>query len=377
VNRGAIARRSSISMDGRTESGPLPRADRWIGLPASPTWLAWFGKPYAELVRPSMGGHITAEIDGALFVRMGTEPMNADQLAERFPPLPTNLVAHRINQPPEWFPQGSYTLTSGPPSQPAEEIPPIGAEAPLAIDLLRSVLAGLELIFSGVGILPWRDRMRAALDEPDAAATADAYLRLSAGSASGTFHDLTISLFNRHSVTEDQEPWINELLTTFQSIGLLAARTVSEGGAAAALGITVEEAAASHPHIEGDVPPRTRIHVAGMHCTTCDSRFMLDSSTDWSAARRWSLSAAPARIASGRSASLVAAAFSPGADPATRASVADVRPAIHRLKLPEIRLPYNRSDRGPTDRCPVCGAETWTPIYWQLEGDPPALVPLS
>ena len=50
VNRGVIAKRGTMSMDHRTETGPLPRSDRWVGLPASPTWLAWFGNPYAELV---------------------------------------------------------------------------------------------------------------------------------------------------------------------------------------------------------------------------------------------------------------------------------------------------------------------------------------
>ncbi len=377
VERGVIAKRSSFSADYLTEVSPMPRADRWIGLPASPTWLAWFGKPYAELVRPSVAGHITAETDGALFLRMGPEPMNADELADRFPPLPTNLITHRKSQPAEWFPNGSYTLTAGPPSQPAEEIPPVTAGAPLAIDLLRSVLEGLNQLFAEAEIVHWRDRVRAALDAPDAASTADAYLSLSGGSAAGTFHDLIISLFNRHAVTERQEPWINELLTTFQSIGLQAARAISDGGPSAMLPTGVEEAAARHAHIEGDVPPRTRIHVTGMRCTTCDSRFMLDSAIDWAAATRWSLFTAPARIATGRSASLVTAAFDPDADPAARAEVAGVRPAIDELKLPAIRLPYNRPDRGPNDHCTVCGADTWVPIRWQLDGDPPKLVPLQ
>ena len=141
--------------------------------------------------------------------------------------------------------------------------------------------------------------------------------------------------------------------------------------------MSVEDAAARHAHVGEEVPPRTRMHVTGMRCTTCDTRFMLDSSSDWAAARRWSLFTAPARIAARRSASLVAAAFNSATDPATRASIADVLPAVRKLKLAEIRLPYNRSDRGPTDLCPVCGAETWTPIRWQLEGDPPTLVPFA
>lgn len=258
-----------------------------------------------------------------------------------------------------------------------QEIPPIGPGAPLAVDLLRTVLEGLELLLAGVGIAGWRDAMRTVLDQPGAAETADAYLRLSAGSASGTFHDLTISLYNGHRVTEDQEPWVNELLATFQSIGLLAARAISDGGASAPMPTSVEEAAARHAHVGEDVPPRTRMHVNGMRCTTCDTRFMLDSSIDWTAARRWSLFTAPARIATQRSASLVAAAISPATDPDTRASIGDMRLAVRSLKLPEIRLPYNRADRGPTDPCPVCGAVTWTPVTWQLEGDPLTVKPVS
>ncbi len=377
VNRRAIAGRSSISSDYLTETGPLPRADRWIGLPASPTWLAWFGKPYAALVRASLSNHITAETDGAIFLRMGSEPLNADELADRFPPLPTSLVAHRINQPASWVPRGSYTLTAGPPSQPAAEIPPIGAEEPLAIDLLRSVLEGLELLFGQAGIVGWRDRVRSVREQPDAGSTAKAYSAMAGGSAAGTFHDLIISLFNGHQVTERQEPWINEMLSTFQSIGVLAARAVKDGGASARSPMSAAEAAALHPWSQTDAPPRTRIHVSGMRCTTCDGRFLLDTTLDSGAAKRWSLFTAPRRIASMRSASLVAAAFSPETDPATRASITDVRPAVQKLKLPEIRLPYNRPDRGPTDRCPVCGAETWTPINWRLEGDPPALVPFA
>ena len=109
----------------------MPRSDRWIGLPASPTWLAWFGKPYVDLVRPSVEGHVTAEVDGGLLVRLGPEPMNADQLAARFPPLPTSLIAHKIDQPAEGAPTGSYTLTDGPPSQPAEVIPRLSGDGNL------------------------------------------------------------------------------------------------------------------------------------------------------------------------------------------------------------------------------------------------------
>jgi hypothetical protein len=50
-------------------------------------------------------------------------PMDADQLADAFPPLPLPLIAHRMNKPPAWETSIRYTLTNGPPSQPAQEIP--------------------------------------------------------------------------------------------------------------------------------------------------------------------------------------------------------------------------------------------------------------
>lgn len=123
VHRDVLMKRGHDSADHRTETGSLPRADRWIGLPAGPTWLAWFGRPYADLVRSSVARQATSETDGALFLRLGSEPMDSDHLAGLFPPLPLPLIAHRINKPPAWEANVRYTLISGPPSQPAEQIP--------------------------------------------------------------------------------------------------------------------------------------------------------------------------------------------------------------------------------------------------------------
>ncbi|HTE65768.1 MAG TPA: hypothetical protein VK736_05875 [Candidatus Binatia bacterium] len=127
VERGIILNRGRLSYQANTtEAGPMPRADAWVGLPASPTWLAWFGPPYADAVRSALTGHPASETDAGFFVRKGTEPMNADQLADLFPPLPARLLARRREQPGAWLPGARYSLVSGPPSQPAEEIPPLG-----------------------------------------------------------------------------------------------------------------------------------------------------------------------------------------------------------------------------------------------------------
>jgi hypothetical protein len=126
VERGIILNRGRLSYQANTtEAGPMPRADAWVGLPASPTWLAWFGRAYAAAVRDVVAGHIASETDAGLFLRFGTQPKNADQLADLFPPLPSRLLARRREQTGAWLPDARYSLVSGAPSQPAEEIPPL------------------------------------------------------------------------------------------------------------------------------------------------------------------------------------------------------------------------------------------------------------
>jgi hypothetical protein len=123
LNRDAIMKRGRPLADSRTEWGPMPRADRWTGLPAAPTWLAWFGRPYANLVRPTLAGVATEEDVSGILLRLGTEPMHADDLADRFPPLPAELITHRLNRPAAWETNIRYTLVAGPPSQPAAVTP--------------------------------------------------------------------------------------------------------------------------------------------------------------------------------------------------------------------------------------------------------------
>ncbi len=123
VHRDVTLRRGRQSVNPRTETGPFPQALRWVGLPAAPTWIAWFGRPYTDLVRPSVTDFIALERDGGLLLRMGDEPMNSDQLAAVFPPLPLNLIARGRDRPPEWESRTRYTFSSDPPSHPAELIP--------------------------------------------------------------------------------------------------------------------------------------------------------------------------------------------------------------------------------------------------------------
>jgi hypothetical protein len=99
VERNVIARRS-LWYEASHEQVPMPNS--WFaGLPPVPTWLAWFGPAYAPHVAAAVAGHAESSIDGALFFHGGPEPMDTDELAARFPALPTALTFQtREDAPP-------------------------------------------------------------------------------------------------------------------------------------------------------------------------------------------------------------------------------------------------------------------------------------
>jgi hypothetical protein len=99
VVRNVICRRA-LGYDDRSEKLPLPIS--WFaGLPPIPTWLAWFGAPYAPLVADALRGHAEPAADGTYLYRGGPEPMDVDQLAGRFPALPAQLCSvERPDAPP-------------------------------------------------------------------------------------------------------------------------------------------------------------------------------------------------------------------------------------------------------------------------------------
>lgn len=123
LQRDMIVKRGRSSFDGRTESSPVPFASRWMGLPAAPTWLAWFGPPYAERVRSTVAPFIRREREGGLLVRLTREPADRDVLANLFPALPLELIARRKGKPAAWEPDVRYSFASGPPSELADLVP--------------------------------------------------------------------------------------------------------------------------------------------------------------------------------------------------------------------------------------------------------------
>ncbi len=124
VLRDAIMRRGRVGYDARSEVGPLPGSPWWVGLPALPTWLAWFGPPYRDLVATRLvGSTLMAPAPSAcLFLRCGPEPMDVDQLRGVFPNLPQDLLAGR--RPDSMASTTARaTILRLPPAHPAEVIP--------------------------------------------------------------------------------------------------------------------------------------------------------------------------------------------------------------------------------------------------------------
>lgn len=251
---------------------------------------------------------------------------------------------------------------------------------PLAADLLHSSLVGMDALFGRVRIGFWQEQARLLLELRDPEAMAAGYRRMSAGSAPGTLHDLIISELNRHPITEQQEPWVNDLLTTFQTIAGVAADAIARSGAKARIPVSLAEAARRYPwqqEVKPDLPNRDdNVHTYAFDCTTCGSRFLLDTAVASAASQRWAVRFAPQAIAANRSTELVSVAFDPDHDQKAQRAVQEVRPAADQLGLPEIRMPYNRPGHQPDDRCGVCGADTWKPVPLRLTGDPLRLVPM-
>lgn len=112
VQRNVIAKRS-LWYDDKSERLPMPSSS-FAGLPPVPTWLAWFGPPYAPHVADSVKDYAAHTADGAWLFRGGPEPMDVDELVTRFPSLPARLIF----KPREDAPPGEPRVVA------AEFIPP-------------------------------------------------------------------------------------------------------------------------------------------------------------------------------------------------------------------------------------------------------------
>ncbi len=90
VRRNALAKKKVI-LDHESENYQLQSQHWFMGLPPTPTWLAWFGPPYRKFlddVAPEC-----EERHGGLLLKTNKKPLNLDELKSVFPRLPGELQA--------------------------------------------------------------------------------------------------------------------------------------------------------------------------------------------------------------------------------------------------------------------------------------------
>jgi hypothetical protein len=95
VERNMVIYRSRIYIAHDSESISLQATDwshtKWLGIPRTPTWLVWYGGPYAKLLK-----HIAKENQtdsSAIFLRHGKEPVDTDTAKKKFPRIPEQFLA--------------------------------------------------------------------------------------------------------------------------------------------------------------------------------------------------------------------------------------------------------------------------------------------
>ena len=127
VLRNVIASGRSTAFDAESEGFPSGAIrGSWYGIPPTPTWMSWFGGPYTSLVRDALSGVQLIESSMGTFVRLGTEPLDLDQLRAVGVNFPDRLMAKHEIRPSIKLPNGREARILGADVKPAEFIPELG-----------------------------------------------------------------------------------------------------------------------------------------------------------------------------------------------------------------------------------------------------------
>ena len=98
VEGGIETKGRTLYFTGNSETYPLPRHNRWLGIPAVPTWLTWYGHPYSEAVLSACDNHITDRFDEGFMIRASEEPLGIRSLPKDTPDIPSELRAKMSEQ---------------------------------------------------------------------------------------------------------------------------------------------------------------------------------------------------------------------------------------------------------------------------------------
>ena len=130
VESGIETKGRTLYFTGSSETYPLPRHSRWLGIPGVPTWLTWYGRPYAEAVQSACESYVTKRFDEGFLIRASDEPRRIGSLPKNTPKIPPELRAKISRQSlsgrlasllqPKILPSGDHMTDT-----PADFIPPL------------------------------------------------------------------------------------------------------------------------------------------------------------------------------------------------------------------------------------------------------------
>jgi len=99
--RGYVERRFSwyrsepVDVPQVTELYPAALGYEWMGIPAEPAWLSWFGRPYTPFLAQPLKALGPEVSDDGIFVRLGSKPADLRQLRNSGTKLPKDLLVKR------------------------------------------------------------------------------------------------------------------------------------------------------------------------------------------------------------------------------------------------------------------------------------------
>lgn len=117
VQSGIEAKGRTLYFTAGSETYPLPRHNRWLGIPAVPTWMTWYGHPYANMVQSACASHITSRFEEGFLLKASDEPLGIRALPKSFPEIATELRAKMSEQSLS----GRLASISGPRVKPTDD----------------------------------------------------------------------------------------------------------------------------------------------------------------------------------------------------------------------------------------------------------------
>ncbi len=97
LERDLLLTKHELVVDRNESIDRRPIGPWFYGVPPTPTWLAWFGRGYRELLGGALVGHYVAEVDGGFLIRRGERPLDRRQLPDRAP-IPEQFVVRELDE---------------------------------------------------------------------------------------------------------------------------------------------------------------------------------------------------------------------------------------------------------------------------------------